>query len=167
MSMNIKRITYAAIAAAIVFVATRIIYFPVGTGGAYVHFGDAFIYFSAFLLGGPIAAIAAGIGSAICDLSLGYTIYLPATLVIKGLMGLTAGLLMKNRKFWVYILACVIGGAIMTVGYAIYETFVFGFPTAIANAPANLFQWGVSIVIAAVLFTVAKRVQPSIAIDKR
>lgn len=161
MSKNIRRITYTAIAAAIVFVVTRIIVFPVGTGGAYIHFGDAAIYFTAFLMGGPIAAIAAAIGSALCDISLGYVIYAPATFIIKALMGLTAGLLMKANKFWVYVLACAIGGAIMTLGYALYETILpsFGLAVAIANAPFNLIQWGASIVIAAVLYPVAQRIQ--------
>lgn len=161
MSITVKRITYGAIAAAIVFVVTRMTWFPVGTAGAYVHFGDAFIYFTAFLLGGPIAAIAAALGSAICDLSTGYTVYVPATLLIKGLMGLTAGLLLKKRKFWVYILACVIGGAIMTAGYALYEICIppFGLAYALFNIPFNMGQWGASIVIAAVLYPVAVRIQ--------
>lgn len=168
MSKKVRRITYTAIAAAIVFVVTKLTYFPVGTAGAYVHFGDALIYFTAFLLGGPIAAIAAAIGSALCDLSTGYTVYVPATILIKGLMGLTAGLLMRKRKFWVYILACVIGGAIMTVGYALYEICIpsFGFAYALYNIPFNMGQWGASIAIAAVLYPVAERVQKVIRFDE-
>ena len=157
MSINIRRITFTAIAAAIVFVATRVTYIPIGTAGAYVHFGDAFIYFTAFLLGGPIAAIAGAFGSAISDLSTGYTVYVPATLLIKALMGLTAGFVMKNRKFWVYVLACAIGGAVMTAGYALYEICIpgFGFAYALFNIPFNMGQWGAGIVTAAVLYPVA------------
>ncbi len=168
MNKNIRRISYTAIAAAIVFVVTRIIVFPVGTGGAYIHFGDAAIYFTAFLLGGPIAAIAAAIGSTLCDVSLGYVIYAPATFIIKALMGLTAGLLMKSKRFWVYLLASAIGGAIMTLGYALYETVVpsFGFAVAIANAPFNLIQWGGSIAIAAVLYPVAQRIRKVTHLDE-
>ncbi|NLT13167.1 MAG: ECF transporter S component [Clostridiales bacterium] len=166
MSINVRRITFTAIAAAIVFVATRVTYIPVGTAGAYVHFGDAFIYFTAFLMGGPIAAIAAALGSAICDLSTGYTVYVPATLLIKGLMGLIAGFIMKNRKFWVYVLACAIGGAVMTAGYALYEICIPGFGPAYAlfNLLFNMGQWGASIVIAAVLYPVAVRIQKVIGL---
>ncbi|NLA87694.1 MAG: ECF transporter S component [Clostridiales bacterium] len=168
MSKNTRRITYTAIAAAIVFVVTRVTYIPVGTAGAYVHFGDAFIYFTAFLLGGPIAAIAAALGSAICDLSTGYTVYVPATFLIKGLMGLTAGLLIKNRKFWVFIFASAVGGAIMTAGYALYEICIPGFGPAYAlfNIPFNMGQWGASIVIAAILYPVAIRIQKVIRHDE-
>lgn len=166
MSIKVRRITFTAIAAAIVFVATRVTYIPVGTAGAYVHFGDAFIYFTAFLLGGPIAAIAAALGSAICDLSTGYTVYVPATLLIKGLMGLTAGFIMKNRKFWVFVLSCAIGGAVMTAGYAFYEICIPGFGPAYAlfNISFNMGQWGASIVIAAVLYPVAVRIQKVIGL---
>lgn len=168
MNKNVRKITYTAIAAAIVFVVTRFTYIPVGTAGAYVHFGDAFIYFASFLLGGPVAAIAAAIGSALSDFSTGYTIYVPATLIIKGLMGLTAGLLMRSGKFWQYILACVIGGAIMTAGYALYEIFIpsFGLAYALFNIPFNMGQWGASIVIAAVLYPVAGRVKKVINFDE-
>ena len=164
MSSNVRRITFTAIAAAIVFVATRVTYIPIGTAGAYIHFGDAFIYFTAFLMGGPVAAIAGALGGTICDLSTGYTVYIPATLLIKGLMGLTAGFVMKSRKFWVYILACAIGGAVMTAGYALYEICIpgFGFAYALFNIPFNMGQWGAGIATAAILYPVAVKIQKAI-----
>ncbi len=159
MNTNIRKITYTAIAAAIVFIVTRIVTIPFGTTGAYINIGDISIYFVAYLLGGPLAAIAAGIGSALSDVSLSYVVYAPATLVVKGLMGLTAGTLMKSGRFPAYIAACVIGGAIMTLGYALFETFVFTFPVAIADVPPNLIQWGGSVVIAVILYPVVKRIK--------
>ena len=159
MSKNVRKITFAAIAAAIVFVVTRIVPIPIGTTGAYINLGDVAIYFTALLLGGPIAAGAAAVGSALCDLSLSYAIYIPATFVIKGVMGLVAAIIMKKGQFWLYVIACITGGAIMTVGYALYETCIFGFAVAIANAPFNLIQWGGSVLIAALIYPVAKRIK--------
>jgi uncharacterized membrane protein len=159
MSKNIRRITYAAIAAAIVFVITRLIVIPIGTGGAYLNFGDIAIYITAYLLGGPIAAAAAAVGSGLADLTTGYLVYAPATFVIKGLMGLAAGSLMLKRKFWAYTLACVLGGAIMVLGYALYETAIFSFPTAVANGLLNLVQWGGGVAIALILYPVAVRIR--------
>jgi uncharacterized membrane protein len=40
---------------------------------------------------GPFAAISAAIGSALADLIVGYSLYMPATFLIKGLMGLISG----------------------------------------------------------------------------
>lgn len=159
MSKNVRRITYAAIAAAIVFVITRLIVIPIGTGGAYLNFGDIAIYIAAYLLGGPIGAAAAAVGSSLADLTTGYLVYAPATFVVKGLMGLAAGCLMSNRKFWVYALACVLGGTIMVLGYALYETMIFNFVTATGNALFNLIQWGGGVVVALILYPVAVRIQ--------
>ena len=166
MNSNIRKITYTAIAVAIVFIVTRIVTIPIGATGAYINIGDISIYFVAYLLGGPLAAIAAGIGSALSDISLSYVVYAPATLVVKGLMGLTAGALMKSGRFPSYIAACVIGGAIMTLGYALFETFVFTFPVAIADVPPNLIQWGGSVVIALILYPVVKRIRATTHFEK-
>jgi uncharacterized membrane protein len=131
-----------------------------------VNFGDAFIYFTAYLLGGPIGAVAAAIGSALTDLTLGYIVYAPATFIIKGLMGLTVGYMAKNNKFWAYTLSCAIAGAIMTVCYALYETAVFGFAVAFTNAPGNLIQWGATFAAALILFPVAKRIKKTAYIER-
>jgi uncharacterized membrane protein len=39
MSTNVRRITFTAVSAAIIFVVTRFTYIPVGKAGAYVHLG--------------------------------------------------------------------------------------------------------------------------------
>lgn len=160
MNKNVRIITYTAIAAAIVFVVTRIIPLPIGSTGAYINLGDISIYFVAFLLGGPLAAVAAAIGSALADITTASAaIYAPATFIIKGLMALAAGALMKSGKFPFYVVACICGGAIMTAGYAVFETFLFTFPVAVANIPFNLIQWGGSVVIALILYPIAVRIK--------
>lgn len=166
MIITVRKLTFAALAAALIFVVTRIVVIPITASGAYVNFGDVSIYFIAYLLGGPVTAIAAAIGSALTDLSLGYAIYAPATFLIKGLMGLTAGFMLRQKKFWVYVMACFIGGAIMTAGYALYESFIFGTVMALANIPANLIQWGGSLIAAVILFPVAKRIQKTTFMGK-
>lgn len=160
MSKNIRRITYIAIAAAIVFTVTRLIVIPVtlSTTGSSIYFGDIAIYIIAYLLGGPAAAAAAGIGSALADLTT-FPVYAPATLIIKGLMGLIAGCLMRTRKFWVYALACVAGGAIMVIGYGLYDIILVGAGAALINISGNLIQWGAGVLIALILYPFAVRIQ--------
>lgn len=167
MSKHIRRIAYSAIAAAIVFVITRILALPIGSSGAYVNMGDVAIYFLAYLLGGPMAAIAAAVGSSLADVTAGAAVYAPATFIIKGLMGLTVGLILRRKKFWLYVMACAIGGAIMTVGYALYETALpsFGFAYALVNIPFNLGQWGVSLAAAIILYPVAQRIYKAAHFD--
>ncbi len=158
MSKNVRRISYAAIAAAIVFAVTRMIVITYSSSGSYINFGDMSIYIIAYLIGGPLAAPAAAIGSAMADLT-SFPIYAPATLIVKGLMGLTAGLLMRNKTFGMYVLACVVAGAIMVAGYGLYDLCIFGWGTTVVNAPGNLIQWSASVAIAAILYPIAQRIQ--------
>lgn len=166
MIKNIKRISYTAIAAAIIFIVTWTIKLPVpATSGAYINLGDAMIYLSAYLLGGPIAAVAAAIGSALADTVAGYVIYVPATFVTKGLMGLIFGYMVKNKNLPMYIVACIVGGAVMTAGYALYETALFGFTYALTSLPFNLIQWAGGDIVAVLLYPVAQRLHKTVHLD--
>lgn len=158
-----KKITYSAIAAAVVFVVTWMIRVPVpATSGGYVNVGDVVIFSVAYLLGGPIAAAAAAVGSALADLAAGAAVYAPATFVIKGLMGLVCGFLTVRKTFRAFALSCVAGGAIMAAGYGVYECAVFGLAYALAALPFNLIQWGGSAIIAVALYPVISRSLKSI-----
>ncbi len=156
--MNTRKITASAITAAIVFVVTWTVRLPIpATAGGYINCGDVVIYLSAYLLGGPAAAAAAAVGSALADAAAGAAVYIPATFVIKGLMGLLCGFLTEKKKFSGFVLSCAIGGAVMTLGYAAYESVVFGLSYALASLPFNAVQWVGGGVVAVALFPVAKR----------
>jgi uncharacterized membrane protein len=159
MSKNVRRLSYAAIAAAIVFVVTWVLKVPIPGTSGYINLGDSMIYFSAYMLGGPLGAAAASIGSALADLASGYAVYIPATFILKGLMGLSFGMMAFRKKLGLYTAAAFIGGAIMTVGYAIFETIVFGFAYAVTSIPWNLVQWAGGVIVALVLYPVAQRIQ--------
>lgn len=158
MSNNIRRITYSAISAAIIFVATWVFKIPIPGTSGYINLGDSMIYLSAFLLG-PLGAAASALGSVLADLAGGYVAYIPGTFIIKGLMGLIFGLISRKRTFALYAVACIIGGALMTVGYAVYELCLFGFAYAATSAPYNLAQWGGNIAVALILYPAAVRLQ--------
>jgi len=89
-------IALAAVFTALVCVATMmfILYVPATEG--YFNLGETMVYTTAILLGPYVGAIAGGLGSALADLLLGFSIYAPATLVIKGAEGFLVGLLAKR-----------------------------------------------------------------------
>ena len=62
----------------------------VPSGYGYVNLGDAGVYLCALLLPGGLGALAAGVGAALADLILGWAVYAPVTLLIKGLQRQTA-----------------------------------------------------------------------------
>ena len=75
-------IVMIALFSALITVMTAFIKIPTPLG--YIHIGDAFIFAAAMLLG-PYAAIPAMIGSGLADFITAYFMYIPATILIKGL----------------------------------------------------------------------------------
>ena len=95
-----------ALFAALACVATMSIRIPTPGTGGYIHPGDAIVILAGIILGPVYGMLAGGIGSALSDLIGGYFVYVPITLVIKGLVALVSGLIYqkmcrsgKNRSF--------------------------------------------------------------------
>ena len=81
-----KKLVIAALFAALTCTATMSIRIPTPGTGGYVHPGDGVVILCGLFLSPGWAFLAAGIGSCLADLLGGYFIYVPITLVIKGLI---------------------------------------------------------------------------------
>jgi uncharacterized membrane protein len=162
---NINKLVSAALMAAMTCVATVVIAIPSPVGG-FIHPGDGFVILSGIILGPFFGGLAAGIGSMIADLILGYSAYAAATLIIKCLAAITAvciyRILHKSKKLKLIPLfaASVLGGVLITLGYFIFEGAILGlgFATAAMNIPFNLIQNGFGIVISVLLFPLLRRI---------
>ena len=144
-------------------VATMVLVVPSPTGG-YMNLGDAMVLLGAFLLGPVYGGLAGGIGAALADLLAGYAMYAPATLGIKILMGLAAGILYrcigKRWKTAGLVVCGIAAESIMVIGYWLYDGFLMGSLVGSAvGIPANLVQAAFGIV-AATLLAVALRKTP-------
>lgn len=159
------KMTFIALFTALVIVATFYIQIPTGVGG-YANLGDAIIFMCALTMGGIPALIAGGIGSMAADLILGYAYYAPFTLVVKGLEGLIAGLLVrlvekvikkKPLKIGLQIGSLVLSALWMVLGYFLVKWLILSdlnqsaIAAALIEVPFNLAQGGISVAIAAVL----------------
>lgn len=134
-------VVYSALLTAMIMIATMFLQMPTGLGG-YVHLGDGVIFIAAAVLG-PWAGIAAALGSALSDLFAGYTIYVPATLIIKGLMGFMAGQFMsrEGKRFQMRnLLVFVLAETVMLLGYFVYESMTMGLAAALGAVGFNLVQ---------------------------
>lgn len=155
-----KTLITTSMLAALIFVITFSFAIPVPSTSAYVNIGDSVIYCAGMLVGAPWAAAAAGIGSMLADWAVGVPIYMPATLIIKALMGFVCAKIMKNAQFPRFVLACVTGGAIMVVGYGAYEAiFMGGWGYVTATAIANMIQWAGGVTGALALYYPVKRIR--------
>lgn len=156
-----QKLVLTAVFAAVICVVTFLVKFPVPGTQAYVNAGDGFLYATALVLGGPLGAIAGGVGSALADLLGGYLTYAPATLVIKALMGLVVGLAHNRRRNWALWAGLMVAASmVMTFGYFLYEIFVYGQGQAITNLPFNLIQAAGGVILGLLLGALLDRVIP-------
>ncbi len=153
-----KKLVIAALFAALVCTATMAIRIPTPGTGGYVHPGDGVVILCGLFLSPGWAFLAAGIGSSLADLLGGYFIYVPITLVIKGLVAFsTSQLVLVLKKRCSSPWPSVIGGGILDIilvagGYFFCESFLYGVAGAAASVPANVIQGSSGLVIACVLF---------------
>lgn len=147
---------------AMIVVATMILVIPSPFTTGYIHLGDAMIFLSVLILGWKHGAVAAGVGSALADLLVGYAIWAPWTLVIKGAMGAVMGLFILKAMHKpgksifgvpVYqLIGMILAGLFMAAGYYVAEGVIYGnFVAAALGIPWNILQFSVGTVIATIL----------------
>lgn len=145
---KIRTIALAGVLAAAVILLTTLVSIPMPGGYGYINLGDAGVLLAATMLGGVWGAVCAGVGSAISDLILGWGIYAPATLVIKGGMALLCWFLLKKFPKKLSIVAYLIAVLCVPVGYFLFETALYGAAVALPNVVFNLLQCAVGAVVA-------------------
>lgn len=165
-------IATTAIFAALVAVTT-FFHIPMPKTQGFLNFGDAIIFITGIFFGPLAGLIAGGIGSALMDIILGYAIWAPFTLVIKGAEGFIVGLISialckifkKKIHFAAYIIAMIIAGLVMITGYFFATWILYGLAAAAISIGESAIQISASIVIALLLLGVSKSLL--FAINKR
>ncbi|WP_048815874.1 ECF transporter S component [Desulfurococcus amylolyticus] len=95
MSLKTRLIVETVVFAVLVYAATIVLQIYQPATGGYFNLGESMIYVAALASGPVVAGIAGGVGAALADLTTGYQIFAPGTLVIKLLEGLVAGYLAR------------------------------------------------------------------------
>lgn len=163
MHSKIKKIILAALLAALVAVATMVIKIPSPMKG-YLNLGDCAVLLAGWMLSPVYGFLAAGLGSAIADLILGYGTYAPATFLIKGSMALIAFFVLRLMHRGIgrlpsRIIGAVLAEIVMVMGYFVFEGFLYGFVPSAVNIPANAMQGVAGIVIGVSLIQVLERLR--------
>ena len=154
MQRKARIIAITGVLAALTCAATMVVRVPSPSGG-YMNLGDTLVLLSAWLLGPWYGAAAAGIGSALADL-IGYPLYAPATLLIKGGMAIIAGLLLRKGRS--RLLPALPAEALMLAGYWVFDGMLTGsLLGAAAGIPSNLVQAGFGIAAFWLLSTALSR----------
>lgn len=157
---HLLKLVTASVFAALICVATMVISIPIPATNGYINLGDCVILLGAVILGPAYGAVAAGLGSMLSDLLLGYAYYAPGTLVIKALTALCAAMLFRaaNKKIKLpFLPAAIAAECVMTAGYFLYESTVLGYGLAAAAAiPSNLIQAGAAVLLDSILFRILR-----------
>ena len=155
-SRSTQTITLIAVFIAFVTVATYIGFPTPGSMGGYVHIGTLVTFVIALKFGKEIGALAGGIGAALFDIFSLYTFWWPGTLITRLIMGYVIGKLSESKEgqgksLKKNIIALLVGGVILIVGYFIYQWLLLGpigetdpnqigIVAAITSIPGNLTQ---------------------------
>lgn len=158
---KIKILVYAALLCALTFVGTMLIQIPTGTNG-YIHIGDGFVLLCGYMLGPVWGALAAGIGSALVDISTSYMLWAPGTFVIKALMAAIACIVFrfltgktKLKSLSSAVFSGILSELFMVVGYFFYAALILGNGlSAAASIPSNSIQGVTGVIISTLIINI-------------
>jgi len=160
---NTLSLSIVGIFSALICILTMIISIPLPATQGFINIGDAGVMITGLMFGPIIGGLAGGVGSALADIFLGYTIYAPATLIIKGLEGFLVGIIAdpknnKSRISYKDVFAVIVGGITMAYGYFLYEVLIIGFSGALYELFLNgVIQFGLGGIIAIVFIIAARK----------
>lgn len=138
--------------ASLTTVMTLLFRIPIPHAQGYVNIGDAVVLLAALIMGPAAGFWVGAIGSALADMIAGYAMYMPFTFIVKGLEGLSAGIIYQKttNKF----LAVFIPALWMAFGYFITDWILYGITAAIAAVLMNILQGIIGSIIALILFKI-------------
>ena len=161
-----KKLVLSAVCAALCCAVTMIIQIPVPATNGYINIGDTVIFFCGVMFGPWAGLIAGGIGSSLADLISGYAHWALPTLIIKGLEGFFAGILMLLRKRLHFnkhlagVLSVITAASVCVLGYFFASAIMYSsFAVALAEIPQNLIQVGLSAVLGYALIVSISRIK--------
>lgn len=152
--LSARVLAYLALFIALVAVATYL-HIP-GPSSSYFNMGEVAIYIIALTFGGRSGGLAGGLGASLVDMMLGYSIWAPFTLIIKGLEGWIVGRF-RGDSWQQNLIACIAGGNLMVIGYAITKGFLISWPAVLPEIGIDYAQMTIGIAVALPLSQQLKR----------
>ncbi|MEM4913834.1 MAG: ECF transporter S component [Desulfurococcaceae archaeon] len=119
------RVVEAAVFTVLVYAATIALQIYQPATGGYFNIGESMIYLAAFVSTPLVAGLAGGVGAALADLSTGYAVFAPGTLVIKFVEGYAAGVLVRKLRRVHSSLQVVIVIAVYTAAFMVISAVLW------------------------------------------
>lgn len=108
-------------------IATMVIRIPIPATTGYFNIGDVFVVLAGLWLGPLAGLLVGGLGPTIAD-AIGFPVFIPATMVTKGLEGLLVGLIASRAKgtsLQLRVVAAFVGGFTVVAGYFVFEAYIY------------------------------------------
>lgn len=136
---------------------TVLVRVPTPATSGYLNLGDIAVVFCGLFLGGRLGVFAGGVGSALADLISGAFVYVPITLIAKGLEALIAGTLGKKHPLFLALAAVAMFGS-----YFSAEIFLpgMGWAAAVSSLPLNIIQGTIGAIGGFLIYLAVKKALP-------
>jgi uncharacterized membrane protein len=128
--------------AALTFISTSILAFPVAFTNGYIHLGDGFVMSCGVILGKRNGALAAGIGSALADIYLGYASWALPTFIIKALMAYLVGYIYEDLTNKGKIYKLITAFSVIWISFMLIVGKIISTHTNVANSSEALLTDG-------------------------
>jgi len=152
MSDKADELALMAILTSLVVAATAL-HVPMPGFRIYFNLGEGIIYIIALTWGSRYGAMCGGLGASLADLFLGYPLWAPFTLAIKGAEGFVVGhFARKNRN-----LALLAGASVMITGYAAMAGLLYGPKAILIEIATDVAQTGIGAVLAIAAMPILKK----------
>ena len=155
-----REVAVTAVMSALVCAATLLIQVPIPATKGFFNIGDAMVMVSSLTFGPIVGFLAGGFGSSLADFMGGWYVWVPFTLVIKGIEGFLTGavtVLDEEQGTRKLILAWFIGGFEMVAGYFIVQYYMYGLSGALLEVPFNVVQMAIGGIVGIPLLVALKQ----------
>lgn len=120
----LKKLCLSGMFIAIGYVITAFLKIPYAGGAGYFNFGDIITLISSVILGPWYGALIGASFSSMADLSSGYGLFIPFTIIAKSLMAISAGYLYKifpiRLKYFSFLIGTLVMVGVYFIAYWIY-----------------------------------------------
>lgn len=123
--LNVKKICISAIFVALCYVLTTFVSIPLSSAG-YINLSDFFVVFTTLSLDPVCGLIVSVIAPSLADLTLGYYLYIPFTILAKGLECILIYLIFYKVKGGLKYPLLIIPAFVMAAVYFIPDIIVLG-----------------------------------------
>lgn len=157
--LSVKKICLGGIFIALTYVFTMFISIPLSSTG-YINLSDFFIVFTTISLDPICGLLVSIIAPALADLTLGYFIYIPFTVLSKFLEFLVVYLIFYKVKGNIKYGLLWLGALVMALVYIVPDLIVLGFDqylVALVNFGFNFLQGMVGLILGLIVHQVFKK----------